>query len=149
MDLNEINDDNLNYITIIQQKEEKRDLMFTALNFCAKIKYGENKKDYDRFISNLNNENYLISNIDNLLKTSMFLICVCECDDQDFEYRKKIFMNDTVGLKKQTPTLFQFRVFFIENHEKIISHVEKLNEFKKIHYYRRIEPIISYLKTLI
>lgn len=149
MNFDGLNDGNLNYVTIIQEKEEKKDLMFTALDFCAKLKYGENLKDYNRFISNLSNNNFFIINIENLLTTSIFLICACECDEIDFEDKKKEFIANTLGLKKQTPTILQFRLFFIENHDKIISHVQKLNEVKKMHYYRRVEPIVNYLKSLV
>lgn len=149
MDLSLLTDENLDYITILQQKENKKDLMYAALEFCAKKKYKNNIKEYNYFINNLSNENYLIAHIDNLLKTAMFLIWCCECDNEAvFEKQKNDFLKQTLALKKNTPTLFEFRVFYIDNNEKISSHVEHINELKKMRYFKRIDPIINYLSTI-
>lgn len=148
MNIESITDDNLNYLTILHQKEAKKDLIFAALEFCAKQKYGENNKEAQNFIENLSNENFLIAHIENLLKTSMFFIWCCECDDKTFEINKELFLGQTLHLKKKMPTIFQFRLFYMENNEKIAGHIEKLNEAKKMRYFRRLEPIINYLKNI-
>ena len=147
MGIDSISDDQLSFITIIQQKEYRRDLMFTALDICAKEKYKENNKEYIRYLENLENENFLIANVKNLLATSIFLLEVAEYDDNGFKESKNKFIENTIALRKTTPTLYQFRVFFINNHEKIFSHIEKLNEIRKIRYFRRIESIINYFKA--
>lgn len=148
MNLEAITDDDLDYITILHQKEEKKDLMYAALEFCAQKRYKDDEKNYNNFINNLSNENFLMAHIDNLLKTSMFFIWCCECDDKLFESNKSSFLEQTLEQKNNTPELFRFRVFYVENNEKIVSHIENVNEAKKMRYFRRINPIIEYLTSI-
>lgn len=143
--MNIFNEENISDLTVLYETEEKKDLMFAALEFCAQLKYNEDLQGYRNFVKNLSNENFLSAHIDNLLNTVIFLVWCGEYDDKMFQKNKDKFIKDTLALKKEYPIIFQFRLLYLKNHKNISTHFEKLEYSKKNRYLYRMDNILSEL----
>lgn len=120
-------------------------LIKKALEEYANKRFGETNEKSISYRKSLEDSNFLKRNTEALMDVSHFLYSVCYAKDNEFDKKKKYFLEN---LQEEEIEIAVMKSYLIKNHENI-SDVSLLNDLGLSKYFKRIDKILLQLKKYI